>query len=308
MSQEHNKPATNGGKSPLKGLVGFLSGLVLATLIIIAVLLMINSNSKRDFKNAAEPVLTTPNTQTETLMPNGQTPNNQLTNVSDSKPNSKTASQVIERANVVDEQAAKAAGVNPNAPTTQKPTVVAGNQTPKANADTRFNEPNFDENNETVEPADEPMSEDVAPVVKRPARPAKQPETVAQAKNKPQPKPQPKPQTPVVSKKAEPKPTPEQILESGNIEKARELAKREAKQTKKGNVVLQAGSFNSRDYAESQRAKLALLGVQAQVAEANVNGKTVYRVQTPKMSSDKASATKDIMKRNGVGVYERSAN
>lgn len=133
--------------------------------------------------------------------------------------------------------------------------------------------------------------EQVKPAVKQPAK-------VATAPNK----------TP-----AAPKPTPQQILDNGNIEKAREAAKREqiAKNTKNsgsqkgGSVVLQAGSFNSRDYAESQRAKLAMLGVQAQIAEAKVNGKTVYRVQTPKLHADKANDAKAVMRLNGVGVYER---
>lgn len=320
MSQQPNKPAANGSKSPLKGLVGFLSGLVLATLIIIAVLLMINSNSKRDFKNTTEPVLTnnTPKT-TETLVPNGQGTAVQLP-----LPQADiSASQVVARANVVDEAAEKAASAAGQ--TTQKPTVLAGNQLPEANAKTRFNDVNFDDEQKnnankttttesaTVEPADEPAVEETPVVVTKPTRPAKQPEQVA-TKPKPQPKPQPKPEpkpkreTPATTKKADPKPTPEQILESGNIEKAREVAKREANQGKKGNVVLQAGSFNSRDYAESQRAKLAILGVQAHVSEANVNGKTVYRVQTPKLSGEQATNAKKVLKSNGVGVYERSAN
>lgn len=321
MSQQPNKSAANGSKSPLKGLVGFLSGLVLATLIIIAVLLMINSNSKRDFKNTTEPVLTnnTPKT-TETLVPNGQGTAVQLPQTDDQS----SASQVLARANVVDEAAEKAASAAGQ--TTQKPTVLAGNQLPEANANTRFNDAKFDDEQaasanketatsvETAEPADEPVVEDNPPaVVTKPTRPAKQPEQVA-TKPKPQPKPQPKPEpkpkreTPATTKKADPKPTPEQILESGNIEKAREVAKREANQGKKGNVVLQAGSFNSRDYAESQRAKLAILGVQAHVSEANVNGKTVYRVQTPKLSGEQATNAKKVLKSNGVGVYERSAN
>lgn len=322
MSQQPNKPAANGSKSPLKGLVGFLSGLVLATLIIIAVLLMINSNSKRDFKNTTEPVLTnnTPKT-TETLVPNGQGTAVQLPQTDDQS----SASQVLARANVVDEAAEKAASAAGQ--TTQKPTVLAGNQLPEANAKTRFNDVNFDDEQKnstskttttesvTAEPADEPVVEETPVVVTKPTRPAKQPEQVA-TKPKPQPKPQPKPEpqpkpkreTPATTKKADPKPTPEQILESGNIEKAREVAKREANQGKKGNVVLQAGSFNSRDYAESQRAKLAMLGVQAHVSEANVNGKTVYRVQTPKLSGEQATNAKKVLKSNGVGVYERSAN
>lgn len=304
MSQHPNKSVTPNSKSSLKGLVGFLSGLVLATLIIIAVLLMINSNSKRDFKNTAEPVLTTPNTQQpDTLMPNTQNSGSQLT-IAPPNTNTLSASQVIARANEVDETVPKTASVSQSAQNTPKPTIVEGNQAPKANADTRFNQPAFEEESGVV--GAESVDEVIAPksVVSKP-RPTKQ---VEQVKPKPQTQPKPKRETPAVTHKIDPKPTPEQILESGNIEKARELARREARQGKKGNVVLQAGSFNSRDYAESQRAKLAMLGVRSHITEANVNGKIVYRVQTPKMSGEQANNAKSVMQRNGVGVYERSAN
>lgn len=70
MSQQPNKAPNQSpdNKHYAKSLVGFLSGLVLATLIIVAVLLMINSNSKKTFK-PTEPVLsnnTPPATQTLT--------------------------------------------------------------------------------------------------------------------------------------------------------------------------------------------------------------------------------------------------
>lgn len=296
MSQQPNKPINNTNTSPLKGLVGFLSGLVLATLVIIAVLLMINSNSKRDFKNTPELVSNkTPNTQTETLVPNTQNHASQLEHLPET--DDQSASQVIARANMVDEHANMAAN-------NQKPTIIEGNPTtPQANADTRFNEPNFEEEQPISKSVNQTVAQETEPaIIKQPARNTKQPESVVKSK------PQPKRETPATTQKADTKPTPQQILDSGNIEKARELAKQQAKQDKKSSVVLQAGSFNSRDYAESQRAKLALLGVQTQITTANVNGKTVYRVQTPKMSGEQANMAKDVMKRNGVGVYERHAN
>ena len=109
-------------------------------------------------------------------------------------------------------------------------------------------------------------------------------------------------------------------MDSGNIEKARELARKQAstKNTPKstdssankkgGAVVIQAGAFGSRNAAESQRARLALLGVQAKVVEANVNGQTTYRVQTNRMDNSQASNTRSVLQRNGVSTLERSAD
>lgn len=301
MSQQPNKAPnqSSDNKHYAKSLVGFLSGLVLATLIIVAVLLMINSNSKKTFK-PTEPVLsnnTPPATQTLTpSMGSGVVAHND--NVSPpatTNDNNPPAEPIVASTPQKTETT--------TLPNPVKPTIADTKQPPQANADTRFNEPTFEEDDKN-EPTFAPQTPKVKPRETKPVRqeqvkPAvKQPAKVATAPNK---------------NPAAPKPTPQQILDNGNIEKAREAAKREqiAKNTKNsgsqkgGNVVLQAGSFNSRDYAESQRAKLAMLGVQAQIAEAKVNGKTVYRVQTPKLNTEKANDAKAVMRLNGVGVYER---
>lgn len=313
MSQPANKNPnkSNDNKSYAKSLVGFLSGLVLATLIIVAVLLMINSNSKKTFKPTTEPVLSnsTP-PATETLTPSTSNAISaspvQAAQQQDAPPTRENASDIVNKINVQEDGSSPNSNGNTPAPVATQPQPTVSDTAPKANADTRFNEPTFDDD---APLAVAPAKTNVKPREPKPVRN----EAPAQANKKPV-RTEPKvtrneaPKTVAKAPKANtaPKPTPQQILDSGNIEKAREAAKNSG--SKKGNgVVLQAGSFNSRDYAESQRAKLAMMGVQAQVSEAKVNGKTVYRVQTPKLNAERANDAKAVMRLNGVGVYERSA-
>lgn len=145
------------------------------------------------------------------------------------------------------------------------------------------------------------------------------------------------------------KPTAEQILNSGSIEKAREVARQEAQakrakqraaeaaqankadrapaqaresksdqpaaaQNKTGNksagnktdrTTVQAGAYNSRQAAEAQRAKLALMGVNTQVVEVQSNGKTLYRVQTRSMDSKHANQVRETLQQNGVNSIPR---
>lgn len=304
MSQQAPKPPKkpSENKSNAKSLIGFLSGLVLATLIIIAVLLMINSNSKKDFKPTTEPVLTndTP-PSTETLTPNNTGTNSASPVQVAQNTQPETASDVLNKTNADNNMAnntdtndaLKTRTETTELPPVTPPTTAINTTPPQADADTRFNEPAFDDENNEPTFAPAPKPRETKPVRKEPQQTKQQPAQTAKTQK-------------------QPKPTPEQILDNGNIEKAREAAKREqaaqnSGSKKGGNVVLQAGSFNSRDYAESQRAKLAMLGVQAHISEAKVNGKTVYRVQTPKLNAERANDAKAVMRLNGVGVYERSA-
>lgn len=145
------------------------------------------------------------------------------------------------------------------------------------------------------------------------------------------------------------KPTAEQILNSGSIEKAREVARQEAQakrakqraaeeaqankadrapaqaresksdqpaaaQNKTGNksagnktdrTTVQAGAYNTRQAAEAQRAKLALMGVNTQVVEVQSNGKTLYRVQTRGMDSNRANQVRETLQQNGINSIPR---
>ena len=127
------------------------------------------------------------------------------------------------------------------------------------------------------------------------------------------------------------KPTPEQILNSGSIEKARqeankgaakEVKKAEAeKQTAKADnakaeaktaeggkkVILQMGSYADRNSADAQRAKLAMLGISSKVVERTNGDKTVYRVQSNSMSSEAAKNVQKDLQKHNINSLMRSA-
>jgi cell division protein FtsN len=65
--------------------------------------------------------------------------------------------------------------------------------------------------------------------------------------------------------------------------------------------AVQAGAYSAEADAKSQRARLVLLGVQAQVVAAELNGKSVYRVRTaPVAQKFQAEAIQDQLKAAGV--------
>ena len=141
-------------------------------------------------------------------------------------------------------------------------------------------------------------------------------------------------------------PTAEQILNSGNLEKAREVAQREARERRarqaaaarekaataqntapasnkntaaaeskpaaaenasaSGKASVQAGAYNNRQAADEQRAKLAAMGVQTKVVTVQSNGKTVYRVQTSQMNSTQANQIKQRLQSKGVDSITRN--
>ncbi len=122
------------------------------------------------------------------------------------------------------------------------------------------------------------------------------------------------------------KPTPEQILNSGSIEKARQeankgaakevkkaeadksSAKAEAKTAEGGKkVILQMGSYADRNSADAQRAKLAMLGISSKVVERTNGDKTVYRVQSNSMSSEAAKNVQKDLQKHNINSLMRSA-
>lgn len=145
-----------------------------------------------------------------------------------------------------------------------------------------------------------------------PETPRKEPSSQAKPATKPTAKP--------VEKKAESKPvtkpTPEQILNSGSIEKARKEAQTEKAQVQKqpqaeaeassGRVIVQMGSFVDRQSAEAHRAKMAMIGVTSSVSEATINGKKVYRVQSGRLSKAEAESARKTLQQNGVDSFTRS--
>ena len=75
-----------------------------------------------------------------------------------------------------------------------------------------------------------------------------------------------------------------------------------------GQSILQAGSFNSAADADSLKAQLAFLGLQARVKSAVVNDNTWYRVQLgPFASETNLSRAKNLLIENKIKYMQRSA-
>lgn len=65
--------------------------------------------------------------------------------------------------------------------------------------------------------------------------------------------------------------------------------------------LLQAGAFRGREDADGMRGRLALLGFEARVAEAEVNGQTMYRVRVgPFAQLDDMNNARARMAENGI--------
>ncbi|EFC51011.1 sporulation and cell division repeat protein [Neisseria subflava NJ9703] len=120
------------------------------------------------------------------------------------------------------------------------------------------------------------------------------------------------------------KPTPEQILNSGSIEKARKAAnasatkessnaankqsaeKAEAAANSGKKAFLQLGSYADRSSADSQRAKLAILGVSSKVVESQNGDKTIYRVQSNTMQQEAAVKLQKNLQDHNINSLIRS--
>jgi cell division protein FtsN len=71
----------------------------------------------------------------------------------------------------------------------------------------------------------------------------------------------------------------------------------------RSSYLLQAGAFRSQEDANGMRAKLALLGFEARVLNAEVNGQTVYRVRVgPYAQLDDMNKARARLAENGVEV------
>lgn len=72
-------------------------------------------------------------------------------------------------------------------------------------------------------------------------------------------------------------------------------------------LILQAGSFQSAGEADSLKAQLALLGLEAKVHSVNVNNATWYRVELgPFASNSHISRTKNLLLENKIPYMQRS--
>ena len=297
-----------------KGLSGFFSGLLLATAVIIGILFFLNKENRGGFKEV-KPAKEA--SGTEVLQPKGNRTKPQQAEEPEtvpeqsgitgggSKPETATGQAEPETVPEVGGETSKPAAVEPK---TEAGT-AAGSEAVAQNASSAEQE-----TDKTVEPKAGTEKTTAGLTDKQKARAERRLVEKKAAEKK------------AAAKKdngqKESKPTPEQILNSGSIEKARAehkaaQAQEDAKKAASGEnsakaasggrkVVLQMGSYADRKSAETQRAKLAMMGISSSVVESSANGKDIYRVQSGAMAQDAAKSMQQTLQKNGVNSFARS--
>ena len=340
-----------------KGLFSFMAGSIAALIAIAGVLFTLNNNKARDFKDPAtsrqQPAAAS--SQTEVLLP-GNVP------ASAAKPtdNTRTTPALEDNEPLV----ASAPRARPPKPREETEPALIDEQ-PNANKDKSkktetarrppdmMDDPVLGDSTETETPRDtKPRKPETKPADGKADNRQPEKAKLSEAEKRR------RQQEDLADRNA--KPTAEQILNSGSIEKAREVARQEAqakrakqraaeeananskadnapapaKESKAdkpatapsktnneaqasgktadsqagkntSRTTVQAGAYNSRQAAEAQRAKLALMGVNTQIVEVQSNGKTLYRVQTRSMDSKRANQVRETLQQNGVNSIPR---
>ena len=276
-----------------KGLSGFFFGLILATVIIAGILFYLNQTGQNAFKS---PFLSKQPAETEILKPKNQpeedvqpdpTDHNVLT-----EPDGAKTMESTDGEKTIDKQAV-ADKVTEVAEQTDEPE----QEEPKE----RNIRKEAGQSEEHVREIREEVSKKDAGTPKKQAvKPSEKVEKKAVKEEKKAGK-----------GKTEPKPTPEQILNSGSIEKARSEAAREVQKLKtsvkeEATNYLQMGAYANRQGAEEQRAKLAILGISSKVVGYQAGSKMLYRVQSNNMSADAVKKMQAELKKHGVASLIRS--
>ena len=276
-----------------KGLSGFFFGLILATVIIAGILFYLNQTGQNAFKN---PFLSQQPAETEILKPKNQpeedvqpdpTDHNVLT-----EPDGAKTIESTDGEKTIDKQAV-ADKVTEVAEQTDEPE----QEEPKE----RNIRKKAGQSEEHVREVREEVSKKDAGTLKKQAvKPSEKVEKKAVKEEKKAGK-----------GKTESKPTPEQILNSGSIEKARSEAAREVQKLKtsvkeEATNYLQMGAYANRQGAEEQRAKLAILGISSKVVGYQAGSKILYRVQSNNMSADAVKKMQAELKKHGVASLIRS--
>jgi len=319
-----------------KGLFSFMAGSIAALIAIAGVLFTLNHNKERDFKTPAasrqQPAAAS--SQTEVLLPSNVP-------ASAAKPTDNTrTTPALEDNEPLVASAPRARSQKPREET--EPALI--DEQPNANKDKSkktetarrppdmMDDPVLGDSTETETPRDtKPRKSETKPADGKADNRQPEKAKLSEAEKRR------RQQEDLADRNA--KPTAEQILNSGSIEKAREVARQEAQakraqqraaeeaqaresksdqpaaaQNKTGNksagnktdrTTVQAGAYNTRQAAEAQRAKLALMGVNTQVVEVQSNGKTLYRVQTRSMDSKHANQVRETLQQNGVNSIPR---
>lgn len=276
-----------------KGLSGFFFGLILATVIIAGILFYLNQTGQNAFKS---PFLSKQPAETEILKPKNQpeedvqpdpTDHNVLT-----EPDGAKTMESTDGEKTIDKQAV-ADKVTEVAEQTDEPE----QEEPKE----RNIRKEAGQSEEHVREIREEVSKkDAGTPKKQVVKPSEKVEKKAVKEEKKAGK-----------GKTEPKPTPEQILNSGSIEKARSEAAREVQKLKtsvkeEATNYLQMGAYANRQSAEEQRAKLAILGISSKVVGYQAGSKMLYRVQSNNMSADAVKKMQAELKKHGVASLIRS--
>lgn len=276
-----------------KGLSGFFFGLILATVIIAGILFYLNQTGQNAFKS---PFLSKRPAETEILKPKNQpeedvqpdpTDHNVLTEPDDAKTVEPTdGEKTINKQAVADK-------VTEVAEQTDEP-----EQEEPKERNIRKKAGQSEEHARGVR--EEVSKKDAGTLKKQAVKPSEKVEKKAVKEEKKAGK-----------GKTEPKPTPEQILNSGSIEKARSEAAREVQKLKtsvkeEATNYLQMGAYANRQSAEEQRAKLAILGISSKVVGYRAGSKMLYRVQSNNMSADAVKKMQAELKKHGVASLIRS--
>lgn len=345
-----------------KGLSGFLFGLLLATAVIGGVLFFLNKGKQNSFKDLSQPKQTS---HTEVLQPKSEPSPSAPESVPDkSGTNTDVVNELIEKEmaasdaklpkpvveekptepdNLPDKDESKTS-VAPVAPSRKD----VEHQHPKETSVKSHSKKEViktDQDKTVVEAktdskvdSEKSLAEKKAELLKKKADKAKGQAADKKSVNQLTEKQKTRVERQLAEKKAlekkkeesrkAVKPTPEQILNSGSLEKARiesQKATKEsvkakqaidsskenktanAKEASKAKVVLQMGSYADRNSADAQRAKLAMVGIQSNVVETKANGKTVYRVQSGALAQDAANRVQQTLKKNGMSSFSRLA-
>ncbi|WP_185290929.1 cell division protein FtsN [Neisseria meningitidis] len=269
-----------------KGLSGFFFGLILATVIIAGILFYLNQSGQNAFKI---PVPSKQPAETEILKPKNQPKEDIQPEPADqnalSEPDAATeaeqsdAEKAADKADEVEEKAGEPEREEPDGQAVRKKVLT-------------------EEREQTVR--EKAQKKDAETVKKQAVKPSKETEKKA-----------PKEEKKAEKEKVAPKPTPEQILNSGSIEKARSAAAKEVQKMKTSDKAeatnyLQMGAYADRRSAEGQRAKLAILGISSKVVGYQAGHKTLYRVQSGNMSADAVKKMQDELKKHEVASLIRS--
>ncbi|HFC6680113.1 TPA: cell division protein FtsN [Neisseria meningitidis] len=269
-----------------KGLSGFFFGLILATVIIAGILFYLNQSGQNAFKI---PASSKQPAETEILKPKNQPKEDIQPEPADqnalSEPDAATeaeqsdAEKAADKADEVEEKAGEPEREEPDGQAVRKKALT-------------------EEREQTVR--EKAQKKDAETVKKQAVKPSKETEKKVSKEEKKAEK-----------EKVAPKPTPEQILNSGSIEKARSAAAKEVQKMKTSDKAeathyLQMGAYADRRSAEGQRAKLAILGIYSKVVGYQAGHKTLYRVQSGNMSADAVKKMQDELKKHEVASLIRS--